>query len=53
MVSFHPLDIDSCYFLYFKEKETVREVAAHTFNPSNQEAEVGRSQSSRPAWSTK
>lgn len=27
-------------------------VVAQTFNPSTQEAEVGRSQSSRPAWAT-
>jgi hypothetical protein len=28
-------------------------VVAHAFNPSTWEAEVGRFQSSRPAWSTK
>jgi hypothetical protein len=27
-------------------------LAVHTFNPSTWEAEEGRSQSSRPAWST-
>jgi hypothetical protein len=27
-------------------------VVAHTFNPSTREAEAGRFQSSRPAWST-
>jgi hypothetical protein len=27
-------------------------MVAHTFNPSTQEAEAGRSLSSKPAWST-
>jgi hypothetical protein len=38
--------------LFFKRKMITWEVVVHTFNPSTQEAEAGRSLSSRPAWST-
>jgi hypothetical protein len=35
-----------------RKKDMVWVVAVHDFNPSTLEAEVGRSQSLRPAWST-
>jgi hypothetical protein len=35
-----------------QERERNQVVLAHTFNPSTQEAEAGRSLSSRSAWST-
>jgi hypothetical protein len=41
--------------MYLGEKKKVLAesgVVAHVFNPGTQEIEAGRSQDSRPAWST-
>ena len=48
-------NLNSPKYIFFSVWEVLRKckaVLAHAFNPSTQEAEIGRSLSLRPAWST-